>query len=103
MSADDEDYIYDEESGEWLPASELAAKRAAGSGASTVIAWGPAIAAYYGSQFLNSTLPGGVLGDVDRAVRHGRTVEDVGRGARAVAGERAAALTLHPFMSLFTL
>lgn len=25
---DDEDYIYDDESGEWLPASELAAKRA---------------------------------------------------------------------------
>ncbi|WP_421838360.1 alkylphosphonate utilization protein [Novosphingobium sp.] len=25
----DEDYIYDEDSGEWLPASELAAKRAA--------------------------------------------------------------------------
>ena len=24
----DEDYIYDEESGEWLPASELAARRA---------------------------------------------------------------------------
>jgi len=29
MAADDEDYVYDEESGEWLPASELAAKRAA--------------------------------------------------------------------------
>ncbi len=27
--ADDEDYVYDEDSGEWLPASELAAKRAA--------------------------------------------------------------------------
>lgn len=25
----DEDYIYDEESGEWMPASELAAKQAA--------------------------------------------------------------------------
>lgn len=29
MAGDDEDYVYDEESGEWLPASELAAKRAA--------------------------------------------------------------------------
>lgn len=28
MSGDDEDYVYDEDSGEWLPASELAAKRA---------------------------------------------------------------------------
>ena len=27
--ADDEEYVFDEESGEWLPASELAAKRAA--------------------------------------------------------------------------
>jgi protein PhnA len=29
MPGDDEDYVYDEDSGEWLPASELAAKRAA--------------------------------------------------------------------------
>ncbi|MEP9361601.1 lysylphosphatidylglycerol synthase domain-containing protein [Nocardioides sp. CN2-186] len=32
---------------------------------------GTAVAAYYRSQFLNSTLPGGVLGDVHRAFRHG--------------------------------
>ena len=31
MAGDDEDYVYDEDSGEWLPASELAAKRAAES------------------------------------------------------------------------
>ena len=30
MSADDEDYVYDEDSGEWLPASELVAKQTAG-------------------------------------------------------------------------
>ncbi len=29
LAGDDEDYVYDEDSGEWLPASELAAKRAA--------------------------------------------------------------------------
>ena len=29
MTPGDEDYLYDEDSGEWLPASELAAKRAA--------------------------------------------------------------------------
>jgi len=29
MSGGDEDYVFDEESGEWLPASELAAKQAA--------------------------------------------------------------------------
>jgi hypothetical protein len=35
-------------------------------------------------------LPAGVLGDVDRAVRHGRHSGDVGRGVRAVVLERAA-------------
>ncbi len=29
MADAEEDYVYDEDSGEWLPASELAAKRAA--------------------------------------------------------------------------
>lgn len=29
MAGNDEDYVYDEESGEWMPASELAARRAA--------------------------------------------------------------------------
>jgi protein PhnA len=29
MAGDDDDYVYDEDSGEWLPAGELAAKRAA--------------------------------------------------------------------------
>ncbi|MEZ5744018.1 MAG: alkylphosphonate utilization protein [Sphingomonadaceae bacterium] len=29
MASDDEDYVYDEESGEWMPASELAEKQAA--------------------------------------------------------------------------
>ena len=34
---------------------------------------GAAVAASYRSQFLNTTLPGGVVGDVHRGVRHGRT------------------------------
>ncbi len=50
----------------------------------------PAVAAYYRSQFLNTTLPGGVLGDVDRGLTHGRDVADVGLGLRAVGWERAA-------------
>lgn len=29
MAADSEDYVYDEDSGEWMPASELAAKQEA--------------------------------------------------------------------------
>jgi uncharacterized membrane protein YbhN (UPF0104 family) len=49
-----------------------------------------AVAAYYRSQFLNLTLPGGVLGDVHRGISHGRDVRDVGRGLRAVWWERAA-------------
>lgn len=49
-----------------------------------------AVTAYYRSQLLNLTLPGGVVGDVHRAVRHGREVGDVGRGARAVVWERTA-------------
>jgi uncharacterized membrane protein YbhN (UPF0104 family) len=49
-----------------------------------------AIAAYYRSQFLNTALPGGVLGDVHRAIRHGADVGDVGKGVRAVAWERTA-------------
>src|ERR1700709_306280 len=36
------------------------------------VALGPAIGAYYRSQFLNTVLPGGVLGDVHRGVIHGR-------------------------------
>src|SRR3954452_4123127 len=49
-----------------------------------------AVAACYRSIFLNSTLPGGVLGDVHRAVNHGREVGDVGRGVRGVVWERTA-------------
>ena len=38
----------------------------------------------YRSQFLNATLPGGVLGDVHRGVRHGRDGGDTGPGVRSV-------------------
>ena len=49
-----------------------------------------AVADYYKALFLNAALPGGVLGDVDRAVRHGRDEGDVARGVRAVVLERTA-------------
>ena len=45
---------------------------------------------YYRALFLNAVLPAGVLGDVHRAVRHGRQEGDVGRGVRAVMLERFA-------------
>jgi uncharacterized membrane protein YbhN (UPF0104 family) len=47
-----------------------------------------AVGAYYRSLFLNSVLVGGVLGDVHRAVTHGRRAGDVVRGLRAVGWER---------------
>jgi len=47
-----------------------------------------AVGAYYRSLFLNSVLIGGVLGDVHRAVTHGRRSGDVVMGLRAVAWER---------------
>ncbi len=47
-----------------------------------------AICAYYRSLFLNSVLIGGVLGDVHRAVTHGRRAGNVARGLRSVAWER---------------
>lgn len=51
---------------------------------------GAAVADYYRALFLNAALPGGILGDVHRAVRHGQSEGDVGRGVRAVVLERTA-------------
>jgi uncharacterized membrane protein YbhN (UPF0104 family) len=57
----------------------------------------------YRSVFLNATLPSGVLGDVHRAVRHGRDVGDVGRGIRAVVWERSAGQVVQAAMALILL
>jgi glycosyltransferase 2 family protein len=59
-----------------------------------------AVAAYYRSQFLNSALPGGVVGDLHRGVRHGLDAGDVGRGLRAVAWERAAGQVVFVVLAL---
>jgi glycosyltransferase 2 family protein len=48
------------------------------------------IVAYYRSQFLNSVLPGGVLGDAHRGLRQGRTAGDLGAGLRSTAWDRVA-------------
>src|SRR5690349_19546302 len=45
---------------------------------------------YYRSQLLNATLPGGIAGDVHRAVDHGRTAGALGRGIRSVVWDRAS-------------
>ncbi|GAA4734072.1 hypothetical protein Prum_086160 [Phytohabitans rumicis] len=51
---------------------------------------GSAVADSYRALFLNAALPGGIVGDVHRAVRHGKDTGDVGRGVRAVVLERSA-------------
>ena len=62
-----------------------------------------AVSAYYRSQFLNSTLPGGVLGDVHRGVLHGRAVGDLGRGLRSVAWERASGQAVQALLTVAVL
>jgi len=62
-----------------------------------------AVAHCYQAVFLNSTLPGGVLGDVDRAVRHGRDAGDVRRGIRAVVWERTAGQLVQLVVALVVL
>lgn len=59
-----------------------------------------AVSAYYRSLFLNSTLPGGVLGDVHRGVLHGRAAGDLGRGLRSVAWERAAGQAVQALLTV---
>lgn len=49
---------------------------------------GAALGAYYRSEFLDATLPGGVLGDVYRGVRRGVRASNLGRGLRSVFWER---------------
>ena len=53
-----------------------------------------AVADCYQALFLNAVLPAGILGDVHRAVGHGRRAGDVGRGVRAVVLERLVGLVV---------
>jgi uncharacterized membrane protein YbhN (UPF0104 family) len=64
---------------------------------------GTAIAQCYRAVFLNSVLPGGVLGDVDRAVRHGKDSGDVGHGVRAVVWERTAGQIVQAVIAVIVL
>ncbi len=58
------------------------------------LTWAQAVSAYYRSGFLNTVLPGGIVGDVHRAISHGRSVSQVAQASRAVAAERAAGQTV---------
>jgi uncharacterized membrane protein YbhN (UPF0104 family) len=49
-----------------------------------------AVSASYRAQFLNVSLPSGVVGDVHRGLSHGRDTGDLGRGLRSVVWERSA-------------
>lgn len=64
---------------------------------------GDAVAAYYRSQFLNTALPGGVIGDVHRAVRHGLDLGDVGLGVRTVVLDRLAGHAVQVSIALVVL
>lgn len=64
------------------------------------LAWGQAVRAYYRSQFLNTVLPGGVVGDIHRAYAHGRQEARVDLAARAVAAERIAGQLVQAAMTL---
>ena len=59
-----------------------------------------AVAAYYRSQFLNATLPGGIIGDVHRGVSHGRETGAMGRGLRSVAWDRAIGQAVQAVLAL---
>lgn len=67
------------------------------------IALAAAVAAYYRALFLNVTLPGGVVGDVHRGVRHGRDVNDLSRAFRAVVLERIAGQFVQSVLTLVVL
>lgn len=61
------------------------------------------VAAYYRSQFLNAVLPGGVLGDADRAVRHGRAAGDLGAGVRATVWDRVTGQVVQVTLAMLAL
>jgi glycosyltransferase 2 family protein len=61
------------------------------------------VAAYYRSQFLNATLPGGMIGDVHRGVSHGTDAGSVRRGLRAVAWERALGQAVQAALTVLVL
>jgi uncharacterized membrane protein YbhN (UPF0104 family) len=62
-----------------------------------------AVCAYYRSLFLNSVLVGGILGDVHRAVTHGRRAGDVAGGLRAVAWERLCGQVIQAVVTVVVL
>ena len=64
------------------------------------LTWRIAFGKYYQSQFLNTVIPGGVVGDVHRAVGDGLTVADIACSARAVVLDRTVGQAVQVYLSL---
>jgi uncharacterized membrane protein YbhN (UPF0104 family) len=77
--------------------------RVVATGLGLTLPWRTALTAYYRSQFVNTVLPGGILGDVHRAYAHGREQAAVGTAARAVAAERIAGQIVQLTLTLVVL
>lgn len=56
--------------------------------------------ACYRAQFLNATLPGGIVGDVHRGIRHGRDTGAMARALRSVAWDRVAGQVVQAGLAL---
>ena len=65
--------------------------------------WSTAFGMYYQSQFLNTVLPGGIVGDIRRAVTRGQSAENVKQTARSVAIERSAGQVVQLALALAVL
>ncbi|HEX5987587.1 MAG TPA: lysylphosphatidylglycerol synthase domain-containing protein [Nocardioides sp.] len=65
--------------------------------------WGVSFAACYRAALLNASLPGGVLGDVHRAVDRGRHTRATGLAVRSVAWERGLGQLVQVVVALLLL
>jgi glycosyltransferase 2 family protein len=74
--------------------------RVVAAGLAVPVTRAEAFGACYRSQFLNATLPGGVVGDVDRAIGHGRSSGRLGPSARSVAWERSLGQVVQVVLSV---
>jgi glycosyltransferase 2 family protein len=65
--------------------------------------WPVAVAMYYRSQFLNAVLPGGVVGDVHRAISQGHQTGRIGGASRGIVVERSAGQVVQIVVTLVIL
>ncbi|NNC13608.1 flippase-like domain-containing protein [Planctomonas sp. JC2975] len=67
------------------------------------LSWRDAFASYYRAIFLNTVLPGGVVGDVHRAYAQGRREQRIAVAARSVVAERVAGQIVQTSVTLAVL